>query len=257
MPFHLITAGSVLVQGDGLPPQRLGAGDILLLPGGLPHRLSDPGSGEGRARLLCGTVFLSAPAWRLVRALLPGLLVVRAEDSSALHGLLALMRQEADSPAPQAGSAAVLGHLSAALFGLSLRQATRLPDPPPGLPRLTADARLCGVALAVLDDPAADWTLDRLADRAALSRSALIRAFTAAAGLTPADFVTRSRMAAAARLLHATADSVAAIGEAVGYASDAAFQRAFKRETGLTPAAWRALPDRAAPAPAPLRTVRS
>jgi AraC family transcriptional activator of mtrCDE len=155
--------------------------------------------------------------------------------------LLALMREEADAPGE--GGAALLRHLSGALFAVALRAAMgQQPSAvaeAPGVLALGAHPRLAALVVDILGNLAQDWTLDRMAGRAALSRSSLIRTFQAAAGVSPAEFLNQVRMTEAARRLRAGRESPAAIGEAVGYASDAAFQRAFKREIGVTPAAWR------------------
>lgn len=282
MPFHVLLDGEALVDADGLSAAPMRAGDVLMLPGGGAHRLRDrdPASltRPGEGALLCGRFVVPAASARLVRALVPPALVVRGEGpDSRLTRLLALMREETDAPGE--GAAALLRHLSGALFAVALRaamaaateersvrhQASLDAGATPGAPSsaletsaagvlaLSAHPRLAALAVALLREPAADWTLDGMAERAHLSRSSLIRAFQAAAGVSPAEFLTQIRMTEAGRRLRAGRDSVAAIGEAVGYASEAAFQRAFKRETGLTPAAWRAAGEIVTPVALPER----
>jgi AraC-like DNA-binding protein len=89
-------------------------------------------------------------------------------------------------------------------------------------------------------DPAADWTVERLARKLAVSRSTLADRFTQAIGQAPMKYLARWRAQVAADLLRSTDLGLAAIGERVGYDSEAAFSRAFKRELGSPPAAWRA-----------------
>jgi len=274
MPFHVLLEGGASIEGHGLPPIILQTGDVLLLPSGLPHRILDRPSlaakssvgreePEGRAipaastTLLCGRIVLTQAVWRLCQALLPPCMVIRARPEmddpaeSRLGRVLALMREETEVPLP--GSTAVLRHLSAVLFGLALRAAASASEPPPGMLALSAHPRLRELALQIMAQPGSSWTLEAMASIANMSRSTLIRNFVAVAGIAPAEFVTRLRMANAGRLLRDSELSVATVGEAVGYASEAAFQRAFKRDTGFTPAAWRAMPQ---PVPVPQAVKR-
>lgn len=97
-----------------------------------------------------------------------------------------------------------------------------------------------GRALALLHGEAAgDWTLDRLAREVGASRSVLAERFAARVGQTPMRYLTLWRMQIAARMLADGSEKVAAIGEAVGFRSEAAFSRAFRKATGLSPAGWR------------------
>ncbi|WP_181885496.1 AraC family transcriptional regulator [Trinickia dinghuensis] len=288
MPYHAVMSGSAVAQAPGLEPTTLHAGDVLLLPSGDPHRIVDREEGpertEGGAHsntrrraagtvtvretpgeatvMLCGRFVFGYAAWRLYRSLLPNYVIVRARPAgeqnghdgadaapSRLNRLLGLMKEESDRPEP--GYAAVLRHLSAALFGLALRAAVDAEQAPVGMIALAAHPRLRELAMRIVRAPGQAWTIEDMGEIANMSRSSLIRSFGAAAGMTPAEFVTRVRIAEAGRLLKETEQSVAAIGEAVGYASDAAFQRAFKRETDMTPAAWRAAPSPLEPARAP------
>lgn len=250
IPFHVLLDGEAVVDADGLAAATMRAGDVLLLPAGGAHRLrdQDPASllRPGEGALLCGRFIVPAAAARLVQALLPPALLVRAAGSdSRLARLLALMREESDQPGE--GGAALLRHLSGALFAVALRaamrdagdSATSASESTPSVLSLSAHPRLAELVVDVLRHLDQDWTLDTMAEHAALSRSSLIRAFQSAAGVSPAEFLSQARMTEAARQLRAGNASIPAIGESVGYASEAAFQRAFKREIGVTPAAWR------------------
>jgi AraC-like DNA-binding protein len=87
--------------------------------------------------------------------------------------------------------------------------------------------------------PAQPWTVDELASDVGLSRSALAERFTAIIGQPPMQYLTRWRLHLAADLLHSSRRSLAAIAADVGYESESAFSRAFKRQLGAAPAAWR------------------
>jgi len=100
--------------------------------------------------------------------------------------------------------------------------------------------RLVGRALALLhEQPAREWTIDELGRRIGLSRSALHERFVHLIGVPPMQYLAQWRMQAAARMLLDTRATVATIALEVGYDSEAAFARAFKRLVGKPPAAWR------------------
>lgn len=252
MPFHVLLQGQAIARVMGRSDVVLGTGDVLILVGGEAHRLEGTASAEGT--LLCGRFLLPVPPARLLGSLLPPVLRVSSAGSAAqapLATLLGLVHTE--SRAPGSGSAALLRHLCAALLALCLRATWSDDDVAPGLVALARHPRLAQLALGIVQQPALDWTLDDMAQHAHWSRSSLIRAFQSVAGLSPAAFLLRVRMAEASRQLLDGHGSVDAVGEAVGYASAAAFQRAFKREMGLTPAEWRLAPRVAEPVALPRR----
>jgi AraC family transcriptional activator of mtrCDE len=160
-----------------------------------------------------------------------------ALPSTRLARLIALMREEALDEA--SGAASVVDHLSAALFALALRFASAADDPPRGILALAARPRLLPAVAAIFEEPGQPWTLGRLAAICHMSRASFVRHFEDAIGQSAAEVLTDVRMTIASRQLKQTELSVAAIGEAVGYQSEAAFQRAFKRRVGVTPASWR------------------
>ena len=145
-----------------------------------------------------------------------------------------------ESRARQPGSEAMLARMSEMMFVDAVRRYTA---------SLTADSRgwlagmrdhLVGRALALLhEQPARNWTLDELGRRIGLSRSALHERFVQLIGVPPMQYLAQWRMQAAARLLLDTRATVATIALEVGYDSEAAFARAFKRLVGRPPAAWR------------------
>jgi len=268
VPFHVLLRGEAVVESAGGPPAPLRGGDIVMFARGCAHVLRDlsgrppkptrmtdseivriahnAGRGDG-ADILCGRFLLPAPSRRLVRSLLPERLVVHAKPpdtaEDALEGtrlarLVALMREETTEEGP--GSAMLVSHLSAALFALALRFASTADDAPAGLLALGHHPRLQPAVLAMFDAPQRPWTLPDLAALCHLSRATLVRQFQDAVGQSPAEVLTEIRMAHAARALVEGSRPVAEIGEAVGYFSEAAFQRAFKQRMGLSPSRWRA-----------------
>ncbi|GAB7523021.1 cupin domain-containing protein [Paraburkholderia sp. 2C] len=276
IPYHVLLSGTAVVEDGNGPPERIGAGDIVLFPTGSAHRIHD-GSGmspkpaiERRnesllivesgapgvtADLLCGRFLVGAVPDRLLRDHLPGRLVVHSTPQHAPAGedtnrkaaspsagtrltrLIELMREEATDQGP--GSETLVNHLSAALFGLTLRFATETSAPPHGLLALAGRPRLQPAIIAMFDKPGEPWTLDQFAALCNMSRATFVRQFQEAIGRSATDVLTEVRMTVAGRLLMQTTRPVAEIGETVGYQSDAAFQRIFKRHTGITPARWR------------------
>jgi AraC-like DNA-binding protein len=140
----------------------------------------------------------------------------------------------------RAGAETVLTRLAELMFIEVLRR--YLADLPPGQRGWLAGLRdeVVGPALTLLHGrPGRTWTLDDLARQVASSRSNLARRFTELVGQPPMQYLTRWRMQVAANLLAQSGAKVSSIGAEVGYDSEAAFSRAFKKSTGLAPGAWR------------------
>ena len=264
IPYHAVLAGSALLDDPaGGRPLKLKPGDILLLPGNPRHVMHDGGgaaplparnraslnfkisenlgSGE-RLDLLCGHFAIAPPHDRLLRSYLPPRLVVHAvadagDTAGQLAGLVALMRRE--SAGDRLGGRAMLNALSSAMFALVLRLASLTDDAPRGLLALAGHPRLAPAVAALFNEPARAWSLPELARLCGMSRATLARQFQEKLGRSAADLLTDIRMALAANELRKSSLSTGAVAEAVGYQSEAAFQRAFKSHMGITPAQWR------------------
>lgn len=276
IPYHIILSGSALLETpDGASPQELSAGDILILPSGSAHILHDcsgkrplpaknqarlnitvsqnDGTGE-RLDMLCGRFVFRPPYDRALRDYLPPRLVVpihRTEGltpsptAAKLSNLVELMR--AESLEESLGGRAMLNALSSALFTLALRMASELKESSTGLLALAGNPRLSPALSALFNQPSHPWTLPELAELCNMSRATFVRHFQECTGSSANDFHTSIRMSMAARELKESVLSVEAIAEAVGYQSDAAFQRAFKQHMGITPAQWRKQQSEAMP----------
>lgn len=268
IPYHVVLRGSAVIEDvDGGSPQRLVSGDIVMLSSGKPHVLRDGGEaapqpararmddnlvvsendGEGeRLDMLCGRFILTPPCDRLLLDYLPPRVVVRASQpgdakggtaAAALSGLVSLLQME--SMAENLGGQAMMNALSTALFALTLRVAAEENTAPNGLLALAGNPRLAPALMAMFQRPAHPWTLPELADLCHMSRATLARHFKDRVGRSAADLLTDIRMTLAASQLRSGGTSTGAIADAVGYQSEAAFQRAFKQRMGVTPAVWR------------------
>lgn len=287
-PYHVLLRGEAVVENDAgeksEPAMRMKAGDIVLFPSGHAHRLHDGsgsppravherhddgltivtnGNADEGADVLCGRFVLPAVPQQLMRDHLPGRLLVsslsggdgQARDAAfaatRLARVIELMREEAFEQRP--GSTAVVNQLSGALFALTLRCASTADQAPRGLLALAQRQRLQPALAAMFDEPEKPWTLPQLAELCHMSRATFARHFEEAISRSASDVLTEIRMALAGRKLAQTAMSVAEIGEAVGYRSEAAFQRVFKRQVGMTPAKWRAHSFAASPQRLPVQ----
>ncbi len=263
--FHLITEGDCYVELDGQPPVRLTAGDAVIFPQGHAHRMtSEPGlaaasgarldvvlarrprqlaygGGGAVTRLVCGYLASDARLARMLLAGLPPLVKVNVRGSNAGAWLEASLRyalSEARSPRP--GGAGVLAKLAEVLFIEVLRvYMNEQGDGRTGWLAGVGD-RIVGAALSALHkNPAKPWTLEELAQEASTSRSVLAERFAHLVGSSPMQYLTQWRMLLAANLLCRSNAPLARIAEEVGYQTDTAFSRAFRREYGVPPAAWR------------------
>jgi AraC family transcriptional activator of mtrCDE len=137
----------------------------------------------------------------------------------------------------------MLNALSTAMFTLVLRLASETDNAPRGLLALAGHPRLAPAVAALFNEPARAWSLPDLARLCNMSRATLARQFQEKLGRSPSDLLTDIRMTLAANELKRSSLSTAAVAEAVGYQSEAAFQRAFKSHMGVTPAQWRKMQE--------------
>jgi AraC-like DNA-binding protein len=271
IPFHLVTHGTCYARLPDGDPVELRPGDVILFPMGDRHVLaagSGPAlrlkpldlSGESLERLKRGDVaaFKKGGAGEATRVVcgylacdkrlaepiltsLPRLLKVSMQDDGTAAWVQSSIRYSvAESASARPGSAAVLARLSEVLFAEAIRQyMDDLPSRKSGWLAGLKD-RHVGRTLALLhEQPAYPWTVDKLARKVGLSRSALGQRFTALIGAPPMHYLARWRTSLAATQLRESNAPIVRVAEEVGYESEAAFNRAFKREFGLPPAAWR------------------
>jgi AraC-like DNA-binding protein len=263
--YHAITRGQCWVGVADEPPMLLKAGDIVVIPHGDAHVLStEPGMrgtedleryrppgelalpvsiamGGGAAEsagFVCGFLGCDLRPYNPLLRALPRLFKVSDGAGGPLDAYVQIALTE--SKRPRIGSQSVLGRLSELMFVDVIRRYLEA-LPPERLDWLAGlrDPHI-GRALAEMHhDPAREWTLESLASTAAMSRSAFAEHFMRFVGTPPMQYLTNWRMQLAANQLLSSTDSVAAIANRVGYASEAAFSRAFKKSVGAAPSEWR------------------
>lgn len=200
-----------------------------------------PSNDSAATTLVCGFIGCDMRPFNPLIATLPRLLHLPASrDSGWNEPFLRLAVTESHGKRP--GSEALLERMSEMMFVDAIRRhVDTMPGESTGWLAGLRD-RFVGRSLALMHaKPAAAWTIDELGSQVGLSRSALHERFVALIDQAPMQYLTRWRMQLAARLLRDTQSSVASIGLEVGYDSEAAFARAFKRLVGSPPAAWRRL----------------
>jgi AraC-like DNA-binding protein len=255
--LHIIEEGELMLGIDGGPhAERVSRGDVVLLPRGDPHRISDAGkfahpaarAGAAEpdapapepARWLCGTFTIGDPQASHLLASLPTVIILRGARGPALEGLEVARRMLLfEMQSPSQGSAVMVARILDLLFIQILRAWAAGTDAEPNWLAGALDPQI-GLALSAIHrDPGHHWTVGELARACSLSRSAFAARFVARVGKPPATYLAHVRLDAATDLLRDTSRPVALIAENVGYASEAAFSRAFKVRYGTPPARWR------------------
>jgi AraC-like DNA-binding protein len=271
--YHIVTDGSCWAALRGGPSVRLETGDILVIPHGDAYRMSSApglrseaprdavltffremaagrlpavvleGGGEPpRAGVVCGFLGCDVRPFNPVLETLPRLVHLRRPTTSSGPDRLDHVIEFAlmESRQRRSGGRCVLLRLSEVLFVEVVRR--YLDALPPGQSGWLAGLRdpIVGRALAALHDrPVQAWTMERLAKDVGASRSSLAERFTEFVGQPPMRYLAQWRMQLAARLLSDGTAKVSAVALDVGYDSEAAFSRAFKKIVGMAPAAWR------------------
>lgn len=265
--YHLIARGSCWGHAVGEEPLLLREGDLIVFPQGDAHVLSSApgmraapdmsvfarastplpivyelgGGGPERARIVCGFLGCDERPYNPLLAALPAVIHLPAAGPHATTGWLGTLLNIAvkESGSARAGSENVLARLSELMFVEAIRR--YLETLPPADNGWLAGLRdpVVGQALSALHaGPGQPWTVERLAQLVGVSRSVFAERFTGMVGQPPMQYLALWRMQLASRLL-LDGGQVAGVADAVGYESEAAFSRAFKKLVGQAPATWR------------------
>ena len=263
---HLIAGGTGWGHAVGSEPMRLREGDLIVFPQGDAHVLSSApgmraapdmeafarastplpmfyelgGGGAERARIVCCFLGCDQRPFNPLLTALPRVIHLSPSGGGAPTGWLGTLLSMAakESGSVRAGTENVLARLSELMFVETIRQ--YLETLPPAQPGWLAGLRdpVVGHALAVLHRaPHESWTVERLARAVGLSRSVLAERFTLMINQPPMQYLALWRMQLASRLLR-EGGQVAATAAAVGYESESAFSRTFKKLVGQAPGAW-------------------
>ena len=258
--FHLVLQGACYLHIDGQPALRLHARDGVFLMNDVAHFLSsspdpaapvarqpmlplagdDAADGIDGAGLACGFFRFSGALGPLVIGSFPEYLVCRSGDAALGHSaaLFDMIQAESVNGGDPERPSPLIVRLVELLFFYLIRHASQREALTAGLLALAQRGEFMALLERMLGAPGDDWSIARMADAAHMSRAAFCKHFTGAGGVTPAQFLLRLRMRLATQRLNA-GDSVEQAAAHVGYQSNAAFTRAFKRIVGQQPGAYR------------------
>jgi AraC-like DNA-binding protein len=265
--YHVVARGACWGHAVGHEPIRLREGDLIVFPQGDPHVMSSApgmraavdmsifarpstqlplvyelgGGGPERTRLVCGFLGCDDRPYNPLLSALPTVIHLPAAGPGATTGWLGTLLNiaVAESGSARAGAENVLSRLSELMFVEAVRRyLDGLPSDQLGWLAGVRDP-IVGQALAAIhSQPREVWTVERLARFAGMSRSVFAERFTTMVGQPPMQYLALWRMQLASRLL-LDGGAVAAVANAVGYDSEAAFSRAFKKLAGRSPLLWR------------------
>lgn len=266
VPFHIVAKGNCWVQANDGIRKALSQGDIIIFPHGDSHILGDQldqepvpvdqllpappwneppilkyGGGGELTQLVCGFLQCEELLLHPFLKTLPALMHIRAfaePTAPLLETGVRYIIQETECFRP--GSMCLLTRLVELMFVEIVRNYMQnLPDQQVGWLSALNDPIIGQVLEWIHADPAHPWTVPKLANRIGVSRSALAIRFTQLLGQPPMKYLTQWRLQLASHQLQSTDESIARIATQVGYESEAAFNRAFKRYVGMPPGVWR------------------
>lgn len=260
--YHILLEGRCFGGLSDKDQVEMAPGDVIIFPHGDAHVMSSARGlhagpavhsgtsgrhvrtlqlgehGPRSALVVCGFLGCDRRPFNPLLAALPRQMHMRGLSSTGLSAFTRQLSEE--SNLGRAGADCVLTRLAELMFVDVLRR--YLDELPAGQTGWLAGLRdgVVGQALTLLHArPGDDWTLDALARESASSRTNLTRRFTQLVGQPPMQYLAQWRMQVAANLLASSGAKVAAVGSEVGYESEAAFSRAFKKATGVAPGSWR------------------
>jgi AraC family transcriptional regulator, alkane utilization regulator len=276
MPFHIVEEGTCWIELEGHAPLELQRGDIVVLPYCTVHKLASDrgmapmpclqllqaneptgqlprlvhGGGGAPTRLVCGFVYCEDLLFNPMYRALPVLIHVEAARERTMSLLAATVEHTiSETETARPGSECLLARLSELLFVEVLRH--HIAEFSPGAVGWLGALKdpVVGRALQLLHaSPCHSWTVATLSRRVGVCRSVLADRFKLLLGQPPMQYLTCWRLQLAAQMLRSGGDGVSQIAGRVGYSSEAAFNRAFKRYAGRPPATWRLKEALVAPA---------
>lgn len=266
MIFHVVTSGHCWLEIEGEEPRLLQQGSLTLVPHGNGHCIrSSPGAramplfdipverisdryevmrfgGDGDlTQLTCGVVSFDQLAGQQLVAQLPEVLQIDSwdeEEDSWLQSTLRFISREARELRP--GGETVITHLADILIIQAIRTwIDQAPEADQGWLAALRDKQVGRALAAIHREPEKDWTVDSLAREVGMSRSGFSARFTSLVGESAKRYLTQWRMQLARAQLQQTSDSLSVLADRLGYQSEAAFCRAFKRVYGVPPGSFR------------------
>jgi AraC-like DNA-binding protein len=254
---YAMLAGECWLVVEGVPePVLLRAGDCFLLPRGLPFQLTTdlslepvhytlawerlsktsevPALTDG-ARYMAGGffAFTGSHAEMLLQSLPPIVHIRREADKAAMRWSLERMREELRDPQP--GGSLIAQQLAYTMLIQALRLHLADASANRGWLSALSDKHMSLAIASMHGDPGHPWTLQSLAERVGMSRSVFALRFREIVGATPMEYLTRWRMLLAAERLKSSSEGLSAIAQSLGYESESAFGKAFRRIMGRSP----------------------
>lgn len=266
IPYHYVVEGELEVALRGETAQQLRAGDLILFPANEVHLMGsdislsavtasdvitppergglyaiEHGGGGADVRLICGFLGCDVTQGNPVVSNLPAIMTLSVDETGPAEWIRSTFQYAADQiAAGRAGAETILAKLSELLFVEAVsRYVAALPEGQTGWLAALRDPAISRVLAFMHGDIARNWTVDELGREAGLSRSALAERFTRVIGASPMHYLGQWRMQVAAQKLKGTNASLGHVAQLVGYDSEAAFSRAFKKTFGSPPTMWR------------------
>ncbi len=263
--YHVVTEGELLVGLEDAPMMDVRAGEIVLFPQNAPHTLASApglkpvsgrvliqqsadgglhqikhGGGGAGTRIYCGFL-ASGDVYNPLMLTLPKALKIDIRTAGAREWIEASVRFAAGELAEgRLASSGVMSRLAESLLTEAIRHySSTLDEEEVGWLNGLKDPQIGRVLALIHQRLSAPWSAESLAREAALSRSAFVERFTALVGAPPIRYLTMWRLQTAKVGLRDSGKTIAQLAHSVGYNSEEAFSRAFKREYGLSPAQWR------------------
>lgn len=262
LTYHLVVRGRGWLNVDGETPIAIDTGDLVILAHGDRHTVRDASdtdtvpledllathpldehgnlniAGAGPETILvCGGIELEDSRFNPLIPLLPKVLHVDSGEEPWLAMLTEALDRESRSARPARN--ALVNHLGCLLLVAALRRVLDGDERTLMAATALGDSRIMRASSLMIQSPELDWDVNELAERAGMSRNGFTRLFSQRVGQSPSEYLRHCRMAKAVSLLRDERRALEAVSSAVGYASIAAFSRAFKSVVGVTPGEFR------------------